>query len=460
MPKSAAHHADNTAFQVLDKWFEFRAHFSGIPGLQVAIRKHGELIYSKAFGDANTKTGRAYTPRHAGHIASQSKMFTSCALLQLERAGALSLGDKASRHLPWLKKHRDRRAGEFTLRDLVSNRTGLSRDGDDSSFWEMERPFLTRGQLRNTVLGADLVYEPNTVTKYSNIGFGLLGLVIEAATQRSYDEVINELIFKKMPGAVLVTDYGRGGAGIHYADGHSRRFYSGRRRIFRHAPTDALAAATGFCGNMESTTRFASDLFFTDKFLPRAQRRDLHSLRWPVMNTQSEYYGMGVQFNITMGNTYIGHAGGYPGFTSQTRHWAGSDYICGAIVNANESFSYSIIRSMAEVLRKVAESFPASEWKKLEVTPPMLNRWGTNIYIIGRTRALVVPLETWQPADDAYLLDKRGGRFYYGSITGYASPGEEVQFIRRGKKVSAVRAGGHPAYNVKDFLKRGKLAFV
>ena len=94
MPKKiAASHADVIAFDVLDKWFEFRAKYGGIPGLQVAIRKHGTPIYSKAFGYANMAKERPYTPRHAGHIASHSKMFTACAALQLALTGAFSIND-------------------------------------------------------------------------------------------------------------------------------------------------------------------------------------------------------------------------------------------------------------------------------------------------------------------------------------------------------------------------------
>ena len=460
MPKKiAASHADVIAFDVLDKWFEFRAKYGGIPGLQVAIRKHGTPIYSKAFGYANMAKERPYTPRHAGHIASHSKMFTACAALQLALTGAFSINDPVVMHLPWLKQHRDKRVREITLRDLMTNRSGLFRDGMDSSFWEMERPFLSDRQLQNAVMDADLVFDPNTVTKYSNIGFGLLGMAMEKATGATYDSLMNALIISKLPGALLMTDYGLA-KGAHYADGHSKRFYRGKRKIFRHAATDAMAPATGFCANMESTTQFLSDLYFTDKFLPRTLRRDMTSMSWTVRNAPNEFYGLGTQFNTTQGNTYIGHSGGYPGFTSQTRLWSGSGYICGAIVNVNELFSFSLIRSMAEVVRKVADTFPEAEWKKLEVTEPMMNKWGSSVYIIGKTRALGIPIETWQPADEAFILDRRlTGEYHCDKITGYASLGEEVKFLRRGKKVYAVRFGGHTAYNRKDFMKRAKKAF-
>lgn len=460
--KNAAHRADVIAFEVLDKWFEFRARYGGIPGLQVAIRKRGELIYSKAFGYANLNRERPYTPRHLGHIASHSKMFTACATLQLALSGALSVNDPVADYLPWLKKHRDARVKDITLRDLMTNRSGLFRDGTDSSFWEMERPFLTARQLQNAVMGADLVYDPNTVTKYSNIGFGLLGMALEAATGKDYHALMEGLVLSKLPGALLMTDYerARGRGRVHYADGHSKRFYRGRRRIFRHAATGALAPATGFCGNMEGTTRFLSDLYFSDIFLPRTLRRDMMGMSWPVRNAQSEYYGLGTQINMTQGNTYTGHSGGYPGFTSQTRHWQGSDYIFGAIVNANELFSYSMIRSIAEVVRKVADSFPETEWRRLEVTEPMMNKWGSSVYILGRHRALGIPLETWQPADEAFILDRRkDGGYYCDRITGYASLGEEVHFLRRNEKVYAVRFGGHTAWNRKTFLKRAHKAF-
>ena len=171
-------HKENLALQVIDIWLDYQARYSNLPGFQVCIRKKGHIIFSKAYGYANLKTKLALNTNDLFHIASHSKTFTSCAILQLVEQGKLNLQQAAIDFLPELKKHKDKRFKHLTIRDLLSNRSGIFRDGLDSDFWDLQKPFLSKDQLIQEVLSSDLIYTPNIYSKYSNIGFSLLGLII------------------------------------------------------------------------------------------------------------------------------------------------------------------------------------------------------------------------------------------------------------------------------------------
>ena len=111
---------DRIVCEVVDRWLAYRFQHSSLPGGQLCIRKEGDVLISAAYGHANTQTKTNMTPNHICRIASNSKMFASCALQMLEAEKKLSLDDLAVRYIPQLGEHADRRFREITVRDLLT----------------------------------------------------------------------------------------------------------------------------------------------------------------------------------------------------------------------------------------------------------------------------------------------------------------------------------------------------
>ena len=236
---------ENLALRVIDTWLGYRARFSNLPGFQVCIRRKGQVVFSKAYGYANLTTKRKLDTQDLFHIASHSKTFTSCALLKLCEQGILSLSQPALDYLPELKHHKDKRFKQVTIRDFLSNRSGIFRDGVDCEFWELYKPFLSKEQLIQEVLSSDLIFSPNECSKYSNIGFSLLGLIIENVLGTSYQNAMEALVLNKLKDTTILTDYSEKQKN-KFADGHSRPLLEHKRLPFKHAATCAMASATGF----------------------------------------------------------------------------------------------------------------------------------------------------------------------------------------------------------------------
>ena len=78
---------EKLALRVLDAWLAYQSRFSNLPGFQVCIRKKGNIIFSKAYGYADRKAKRRLKTIDLFHIASHSKTFTACAILQLVEQG-------------------------------------------------------------------------------------------------------------------------------------------------------------------------------------------------------------------------------------------------------------------------------------------------------------------------------------------------------------------------------------
>jgi CubicO group peptidase (beta-lactamase class C family) len=450
----AAKSMQKAALTALENWLAHRTRFGDIPGLQVCIRQNGAVIFSRAFGYASQTTQEKYTTAHAGHLASQSKMFTGCLALMLMEQGALSISDTAATHLPWLNRHKDSRAKDITLRDLLTHRAGIFRDGLDAAFWELEKPFPTREQLQADILAAKLVYDPNTETKYSNAGMSLLGLALESATGMEYADLAQKYILSKLPRAQLSPDCGLR-PGMKYAQGHTKRVFDEQRKQLRDEPANALAPAAGFCGTAEAASAFLHAYLNTDTFIPARLRREVMHLNWKVRNLTSESYGLGMSFSGVDDDIYIGHSGGYPGFASQTRHLKGSDYTFSAVANINDVDTMAILRTMADLIRK-AETLFADD-KKIDVSPVVMNKWGSWQYLVGSKIALSIMSDMPTPIEGAQTLERgRDGAWYNEKANGYTNVGEPITFIRKGGKIAAVKSGSNMLYPADEFLKRAK----
>ena len=169
------------ALDYIPRWIEFQARMLQQPGCIIAIAHRNCVVLQQAFGSANLVTDEALTPRHRFRIGSQSKSFTAAGIPKLREQGKLRLDDPAGRFVDGLNA----KVACATITQLLSHSVGLARDGSGAGQFLDRRPFLSARELLSD-LKEPPVIEPNTRFKYSNHGYGLLGLIIEAVTDEPY----------------------------------------------------------------------------------------------------------------------------------------------------------------------------------------------------------------------------------------------------------------------------------
>src|SRR5882672_7864206 len=169
------------AIGYLRSWIEFQMQASQQPGCIVAVAYRGKVIAEYAFGQANLKTGEKLTPRHRFRIASHSKSFTAAGIMKLRERRKLRLDDPVGQYVKGLHPL----VAQTTIAQLLSHSAGLTRDGVDAGQFGDRRPYLNAKELMAELQLAPAI-APNTRFKYSNHGFGLLGLVIEAIANEPY----------------------------------------------------------------------------------------------------------------------------------------------------------------------------------------------------------------------------------------------------------------------------------
>ena len=227
------------ALDYIPRWLEHQMRLSEQPGCAIAVAHRGRIVLERAFGHANLATGETLTPRHRFRVASHSKTFTAAGILKLREADRLRLDDPVGRYVEGLHPQ----VAAATIGQLLSHSAGLIRDGSDSGQWQDRRPFLDEAELR-AALAEPPVLPASSRFKYSNHGFGLLGLVIERVTGKPYREWIAREIVARAGLQETVSDMPVP-ADAPMVGGHSGKLPLGRRLVVPGTnDTKALSSAT------------------------------------------------------------------------------------------------------------------------------------------------------------------------------------------------------------------------
>jgi CubicO group peptidase (beta-lactamase class C family) len=168
-----------------------------IPGLSVAISRHGRIVYREAFGLADLEAGEPATPSHLFRIASVTKPITSTAIYTLIERGKVKLDDKVFAPDGWLRSYCGDNPSawlqEITVQHLLTHTSGgWPNDTNDPMFRD---PSISQNDLISWVLANQPpANAPGTQWAYSNFGYCLLGRVIEKASAMPYPEFVTQRV--------------------------------------------------------------------------------------------------------------------------------------------------------------------------------------------------------------------------------------------------------------------------
>jgi CubicO group peptidase (beta-lactamase class C family) len=166
-----------------------------VPGLSWALITGGGLLQTGAWGWADLATQRPMRAETLMGTASVTKTFTGALLLQLCEQGRCALDDEAQQHLPFTLRHPAHPQARLTLRHLLTHTSGLADEpGAYQASYACGDPRQALGDwLRNALHGQAAQAQPPFHAEapgqrhaYSNVGYGLLGLVLEQLSGKTY----------------------------------------------------------------------------------------------------------------------------------------------------------------------------------------------------------------------------------------------------------------------------------
>ncbi|MBT8179397.1 MAG: beta-lactamase family protein [Eudoraea sp.] len=188
----------------LDAYLETLVNKGSPPGLSMVIIKNDSIVYSKGFGWADGPLKIKATPQTVYHWWSITKIPTAIAILQLQEQGKLQLDDAVSRYLPFFEvEYPSDKETTITIRHLLNHSSGIP----DASGLKLVKwihhdgdPALDQTALIEKIFPdySTLEFEPGEDTAYTNIGYMLLGAIIEKASAQDYRDYIRQNILEPL----------------------------------------------------------------------------------------------------------------------------------------------------------------------------------------------------------------------------------------------------------------------
>jgi CubicO group peptidase (beta-lactamase class C family) len=163
--------------------------FSGV----VLLAEGDSILLLEARGQADRNAGRANTPDTRFNVGSLSKAFTTIAVHQLEARGLLTLDDTLARYLPSYPNPSVAR--RVTIRHLLEMSSGIPDFFNERYATAPKEKLTSLDAYLPLIADLPLDFEPGTRRRYSNGGFLLLGLVIEAVAGTDYYSYIRDHIY-------------------------------------------------------------------------------------------------------------------------------------------------------------------------------------------------------------------------------------------------------------------------
>lgn len=173
-----------------------------IVGASVSVAKEGRLVYSKGFGYSDKEINDPVTPKNLFRIASVSKLITAVAIMKLIEDEKLDLdqkvfGPEGILNNPAYNNYTDKRFADITIHHLLNHTAGWNGKKGEPIFnslyvarlMDVEPP-ASMPVILEYSLSKRLDYTPGKKYSYSNLGYCILGEVIEEVTGMEYEDYI------------------------------------------------------------------------------------------------------------------------------------------------------------------------------------------------------------------------------------------------------------------------------
>ena len=452
-PLSASSPADDpkvtAQIGLFSAWLEGQIAIRGLPGAVVGVVSDQDLIWSRGFGHADVDAARPMQSDTRFRMASHSKLFTATAIMQLREEGKVRLDDPVTDYLPWfgfgLAAPDD---PPITIEHLLTHSSGLPREA--GSHWS-DLDFPTSGEVRELMAHRQAAFSPEVRWKYSNLAYTIAGMVVEEISGMSWADYLQQNIFDPLGMSSSSVDR----EDPKMATGYGRRMLDGSREVFPFVDARGMAAATGLTSTVEDMARFVSAQFRTgsrgkDRVLRTASLREMHRVRM-LENDWTRGQGIGFSVRRIDDKLYVGHGGGYPGYTTNTNIQLDSKVGVIVLTNTNDSNPGQIARQLMSTVGEAVAAVTKPEPDVVAWDPAWERFAGVYRSRGGETRVLVmnkrlVTMNPWATSigDPTELEPIGDGTFRVLAPTGGGPVGEIVRFVEEnGQVVRMIRGDSY-----------------
>ncbi|SDJ15239.1 serine hydrolase domain-containing protein [Chryseobacterium jejuense] len=373
----------------LSQYMKAQADVNGFSGTVLIVRKDAVLL-QEAYGLADYEWNIKNTIDTKFQLASVTKQFTAAAILQLVEKGKLSLDDKLSKFFPDYPN-----AESVTIHMLLSHSSGLSL-----GFKDLALSTLSADSAYNEIKKIPYAFSPGTKSEYSNIGYYLLGKIIEKVSGEKYAVFLGKNIFEKV---------GMKNTGISNNDSiilKKAKVYHHTENGLAHNPYINWKFNIGHDGaysTVEDLALWDKALYGTTILSKKMKKRMFTSYK-----DQNFGYGFVINPFYNQGHQLIAHDGGFFGtMTSFNRYTDDGLFI--TVLSNNQSPAYMLAYGLAAICFDKEVELPYHHQK-------VKNNGGLYSLFTGNY-------------DDIKILENNG-KLYYNDLDTELFPESDTKFFR------------------------------
>ncbi|MFS0884808.1 serine hydrolase domain-containing protein [Aeromicrobium sp. 179-A 4D2 NHS] len=362
---------------------------TGAASVAAAVVRDGELVWSGAVGTLDGRDGPPATTATQYRIGSITKTFVAVEVMRLRDEGRLDLADPVGRHLP------DVPFGHVTVAQLLTHTSGLQAE-TNGPWWER----TAGGDWDDLVaMRQRLVHAPGTRFHYSNVGFAVLGRLVEVLRGTSWLDAVRRGILEPL-GLTGITAEPRDGAAV----GLSHHPVDERLMVEPHHDAGAMAPAGQLWSSVDDLARWAAfaggrtggvlaEATWREMTVPLAVD-DRPGVPW------ASAQGLGWRIWPGAGSgRQVGHGGSMPGFLAMLA--AEPETGLGVVVLVNDTLRVGDLHeALLETARASLPDRVAAPVEPLEDVAPLVGDWYWG----------AVPYRLEATADGFHLSDLNGNR--------------------------------------------------
>ncbi|WP_192822219.1 serine hydrolase [Rufibacter sp. LB8] len=181
--------------QKLDTYYQQALKDWNVPGMAIAIVKNDSVIFAKGYGVLDAQKGGTVDANTVFGIASNTKAYTAAALAMLVDEGKLNWDDPVTKYLPYLQLYSPYVTQQLNIKDLLSHRVGFQTYGGDLLWYNTT---YSRKEILERARHLQPAYSFRSGYGYSNLMFIAAGEVIEAVSGKTWEQFIQDRIFKPL----------------------------------------------------------------------------------------------------------------------------------------------------------------------------------------------------------------------------------------------------------------------
>jgi len=299
-----------------------------VPGISVGIYKDGKEVYAKGHGLRSLTTKEDMNSKTLVGVASNSKGFTCFALAMMVDAGKLKWDDPVRKYIPEFQLHDPWVTENFTVRDLVTHRSGMGLGAGDLMFFPEGNDFTVQDVINNV-----RYLEPETSFRskfaYNNNMFIVAGEVLKRVSGLSWEAFIETKIMEPVGMKNSKASYNRVTDKSNIIDAHTRA--EGKVIQIPHDWSETANAAGGIVSNVHDMMTWARFLM-NDAVTESGERllnsrlfHELWQLQTPLTVRPGDWYNSNFRgyclgwfvTDVKGGHKQVYHTGGLLGTVTQ-----------------------------------------------------------------------------------------------------------------------------------------------